>query len=483
MNRRSSVGSHQNKNRAFLPQKLRHFFSSFPDACEFPALPDWLLRRPMGSVWCVPKSPSNRHSRSGGGGGRNRIEPTIESSYRGKKSRNGKSRSKVADLTYKNTWSSFLKSSQSDKVTFYPTKSPPLPRSSSVRFDQSWDDAALDSSVLPPENMTAWRKPHHSSSPIRRRSSMSASSSAKMDARKFSRIESKALREAWLNEDVFPTFGVYGTERSRVPNMRIIDPDGLLENYSTPRKPESSRFVMNKFVSESPGRMPKNRYYQPSPHSGRKADSLDANVSYGTTDTFLTPDSMEVHGTSTLATTSAEQSLTVNPSSATGSFDSVDVEVETNRYSRSAACSRKLSPDSLDMTSIQVHNSSDTSQSVEVQVSSTLTNSSTNTSMAAHISSGSSGGLNGPKVSSYYTTDLARELLLKERAISSANSRKSCLKEKRKPRLASFKDPCRFDWTKRYLYTSVNFVYFHNFKDNFMCHYLYSNLILIVYKT
>ncbi len=445
MNRRCSAGS---KNRAYLPQKLRHFFSSFPDSCELPALPDWLLRRPMGSVWCVPKGSSNqRDSRSGRSCGRNRIEPTEQ---RGKRQRSKSVRSKVADLTYKNTWSSFLKSSQSDKVTFFPAKSPPLPRSSSVRFDSSLDDAALDSSCLPPEHMTAWRKPH-SSSPVRRRSLASTcGSTKKMAASKFSRLESRALREAWLNEDVFPTYGVFASERS---HRRISDPNSLHEypaHRGAPHSVKDSRFIINKFISESPGRRPKSRYYQPSPHSGTKADSLDANVSSGTSDTFLTPDSMEPQGTSTLT---ADQSLSVNATSmATTSFDSMGT-----RFSTSPRPPNKNSPpESLDMTSIQVHNSSDTSQSVQVQVSSTVTKS-TDTSMAAHISSGSSvDAAPAPKMSTYYTNDLARELLLKERAISSANSRKSCLKDsRRKPRSASFKDPCRLDWTKRYLYTLV----------------------------
>ena len=43
---RRPVDDSQSKNRGIIPQKLRHFFASFPDTSfEFPTLPDWLLRK------------------------------------------------------------------------------------------------------------------------------------------------------------------------------------------------------------------------------------------------------------------------------------------------------------------------------------------------------------------------------------------------------------------------------------------------------
>lgn len=356
----------QQKNRAYLPQKVRHFFSTFPDSCELPALPDWLLRRPMGSVCCLPSkscamSRSERSRKS-----RNRIEPesdfSIQQTMRPLTPK--RNRDRVADLTYKNTWSSFLKSAQSEQATFYPTKSASFPRSN-VGFDPSRDHHSADKQA---KEKSKYRKSHFSCSPVRRRPV----------SRKFTKMESKKLREAWLHEDIFPYFG---RERSNVT--------------------ASAK---------------KNNYRPPN----RKGDSVKANVSYSTSDAYLTPDSMQVHGTSTDTSNSVQVQAT---SSSATTYDSMD-----NRY----PCSRRPALLSNSSTRSSKNNSLETTQSVEVQVSSTITNSS-GTSMKAHISSGSS------EVNDFYSRD--REI------------RRSWLSESKLA--ANFRESCRLDWTKRYLYMSV----------------------------
>lgn len=429
-------GGTQSRNRRLIPQKLSHFFSSFPDSYEFPALPDWLLRRPMGSVWCVPKSPQQQHPHGGRNTGRrNRIEPESNAQFIQRRRSSSKKRpSKVADLTYKNTWSSFLKTSKSDQVTFFPIKSPPStvePNSRpSVRFNQrrSWDDTAVLERRPSTENRQ--RKPL-SSSPVRRRPS-----SMRADSRKYSKLESKALREAWLNENVYPQFdSSYLAGSAALMVSSIAQP---------PTVRKSSAYTLREYVRPCPP-------IPPYRSSRRRVDSVEANVSSGTnSDSFVTPGSMEMSGTSTLATTSG--SVNVNAtSSPTTSFDSMQARYST----RPAAPSP---PDRYDVRSYFQDDSletAETSQSVEVQVSSTLTTRSSSTSMQPHMSSESSIGYPTLYVHNVAAATTARDVLIKERAISSANSRKSCLKEgsARKSRTTTFKDPSRLEWTKRYLFT------------------------------
>ena len=96
----------------------------------------------------------------------------------------------------------------------------------------------------------------------------------------------------------------------------------------------------------------------------------------------------------------------------------------------------------------------------ELQVSSTI-NSDSSTSMHPHLSSSSSGARPAHFVADRPLSNTAREILKRERAVSSANlksrSRKSCLKEqgihpRHRPQ-PSFKDANRLEWTRRYLYT------------------------------
>lgn len=437
-------GGHQSKNRRLIPQKLTHFFASFPDAYEFPALPDWLLRRPMGSVWCVPKSPQPNPRNTSR---RNRIEPESNAQFLRRRP-SSKKRSKVADLTYKNTWSSFLKTSKSDQVTFFADKSPPLsatgePRPS-VRFNQrrSWDDSAVSSRR--PSADGRHRKPL-SSSPVRRRPS-----SMRVDSRKYSKLESKAMREAWLNENVFPQFETYSSSSGAMMGSSMAEPPSR-------RPSKSSRYTLQEFMRPCP---------IPPYRSDRRRGSVEANVSSGTNDSFLTPGSMEMSATSTLVTTSG--SVNVNAtSSPTSSFDSMqarystrptapsppDIPYQRPHHSHHAHhAHQRQSPAHYPDDSIETT----TSQSVEVQVSSTMTHSSS-ASMQPHMSSESSSGYPQFCGNNISATTMAREVLKRERAISSANSRKSCLKEGggggRKAYPASFKDPSRLEWTKRYLFT------------------------------
>lgn len=446
MSKRPSGGT-QSKNRRLIPQKLTHFFASFPDSYEIPALPDWLLRRPMGSVWCVPKSPQHQHqqptSSGRNTGRRNRIEPESNAQFlQRRRSSSRKRANKVADLTYKNTWSSFLKTSKSDQVTFYPVKSPPSTVAEasgsisrpSVRFNQqrrSWDDTAVLDSRRQSIDNRGQRKPL-SSSPVRRM----RPSSMKHDSRKYSKLESKALREAWLNENVFPQFSTY----SNSSGAGMVD-SSAAEPPTIHRTSKSSTYTLQEFIRP------------PAYRSDRRRGSIEANVSSATNDSssFLTPGSMEMSGTSTLVTTSG--SVNVNAtSSPTSSFDSMQARYSTRPTVRSPppqyGGGSRFTPadDSLETT---------TSQSVEVQVSSTLTRSSS-TSMQPHMSSESSSGYPTLCVNNVSASTVAREVLKRERAISSANSRKSCLKESganRKSRSTAFKDPSRLEWTKRYLYT------------------------------
>ena len=434
MNCRSGVGS-QSRNRRLIPQKLSHFFSSFPDSYEIPALPDWLLRRPMGSVWCVPKSPQQHHPHgsSRNTGRRNRIEPESNAQFIQRRRSSSKKRaSKVADLTYKNTWSSFLKTSKSDQVTFFPIKSPPCtvePNSRpSVRFNQrrSWDDTAVLESQPSIENRH--RKPR-SSSPVRRRPS-----SMRTDSRKYSKLESKALREAWLNENVFPQFNSTYSASSAAMMVSTQPP--------TLRTNKSSAYTLREYIRPCPP-------IPPYRSGRRRVDSVEANVSSGTSDSFPTPGSMEMSGTSTLPTTSG--SVKVNAtSSPTTSFDSMQARHSTRPTAPSP-------PDQYEGSYFQDDSleTAETSQSVEVQVSSTLTTRSSSTSMQPHMSSESSIDYPTLHINNVAAATMARDVLKKERAISSANSRKSCLKEsgERKSRLTTFKDPSRLEWTKRYLYT------------------------------
>lgn len=459
MNHRSSGLSLQSKNRGLVPQKLRHFFASFPESYEIPALPDWLLRRPMGSVWCVPKSPQLNHPSGGGDhqlhprqkGRRNRIEPESNAQFLPKR-RYSKKANKVANLTYKNTWSSFLKTSQSDQVKFFPVKSiaPPLSAGArpSVRFDQqrrSWDDSALipDRQTSVDDTDSPSPPKPKSSSPIRRRPS-----SMRADSRKYSKIESKALREAWLNENVFPQFSIHYSARAAAAAANATT--AVAQRPVSAHKSSKTSYTLHEIVSSCPPVPP----YRPSAKHHRRC-SIEANVSSGTSnDTYLTPGSMEMSGTSTLPTTSG--SIQVNAtSSPSSSFDSMQARYST----RPVVCSpperdrydHRIPDDSLLETT--------TSQSVEVQVSSTITSS---TSLQPHLSS-SSGGYPDLYVNNMSASNVARDVLKRERAISSANSRKSCLKERSrdernsrgrtKPMASNFKDPSRLEWTKRFLYT------------------------------
>lgn len=462
MNHRPGGSSHQAKNRGLIPQKLRHFFSTFPESYDIPALPDWLLRRPMGSVWCVPKSP--QHNNPSGGdhhrqkGRRNRIEPESNAQFLPKrKPCNSKRANRVANLTYKNTWSSFLKTSQSDQVKFLPDKSiapPPFPNGAgasassarpNVRFDKhrrSWDDSSLVlQRQLSAETSSSLSVKPNSSSPVRRRPS-----SMKTDSRKYSKLESKALREAWLNENVFPQFSLQQYLRTSTAAAAVSDNPA---RGGSAHKQSKTTYTLHEIISSCPPMPP----YRST--CGHRRGSVEANVSSGTSnDTFLTPGSMDMSGTSTLPTTSG--SIQVNAtSSPSSSFDSMQPGYSTRPtvpspperdYHQQQRC---VADDSLLETT--------TSQSVEVQVSSTITSS---TSMQPHLSS-SSGGYPSLFVNDISAATVARDVLKKERAISSANSRKSCLKERnssnnrfsRRPPSSSFKDPTRFEWTKRYLYT------------------------------
>ena len=73
----------------------------------------------------------------------------------------------------------------------------------SVRFQRhSWDDtAAFTEHPLMADSLSPRKS--RSSSPVRRRPFL-----VKPDSRKYLKIEAKALREAWLNEHIFPRFGV-----------------------------------------------------------------------------------------------------------------------------------------------------------------------------------------------------------------------------------------------------------------------------------
>ena len=431
MNHRS--GDLQSKNRGLVPQKLRHFFDSFPDSYEIPTLPDWILRRPMGSVFCVPKKshldppgPDQRQR-----GRRNRIEPESNAQFLPKRRvSTSKRANKVSNLTYRNTWSSFFKTSQSDKVKFFPIKSfAPGPSRPSVRFNhrRSCDDLMVDAVTdrqRSAERICRSSNKPRSASPLRRRpSSMRAE-------RKYSKLESKALREAWLNENVFPQFAIEYSARKATERL-------CPQNNKT-----QNSYTLHEMVSSCPPVPP----YRP---SGRNRRSIDANVS-SSNDTFLSPGSMEMSATSTLPTTSG--SIQVNATSS-NSFDSMlpadPSSPDRDQHYQQRRCF--VRDDSL------LETTTNNSQSVEVQVSSTITSS---TSMHPHMSSSSGAGYPNLIVHDLTAATVAREVLKKERAISSANSRKSCLKERsssssrgRSQQASNFKDPSRLEWTKRYLYT------------------------------
>lgn len=410
----------QSRNRSLIPQKLRHFFASFPDSYEFPALPDWLLHRPMGSVWCVPKSPQKQPRRETGR--RNRIEPESNAQFLpAPRRRSSRRTNRVADLTYKNTWSSFLKTAKSDQVRFFPLKSP----------GRSFDDSVVNTSGERRHSADGRRKCPRSSSPTRRRPS---------SMRPQKKIEAKALREAWLNENVFPQFSRNFSAR----NAAVIDDDPPVRS----RRKSSADYVLREFIQNCPTPVRRERYRG---KSDLRHGSVEANVSSGTTDSLLTPGSMDNSATSTLPTTSG--SINVNAtSSPTSSFDSMQARysVAPLEYEDRVHRRRHIPDDSLE-----------TSQSVEVQVSSTVTGTTqSSASMQPHMSSESSNGF-PPPYGNLSAERVAREVLLKERAISSANSRKSCLKGSarqsrptvRPGRVSHFKDPSRLEWTKRYLFT------------------------------
>jgi len=191
----SHARSRQTRNRCLIPQKVRHFFSTFPDCYEVSGVPDWLLHRSMGNVWCIPKSP-----RVVTRGSRNRVEPESPHVALAQRRHLNKKPNKVANLTYKNTWSSFLKSCQSDQVKLLAGAIPP-PRASSARPSVRFHGSSQ------PADLYLGHRKSRSSSPQRRRPC--SSSAARNESRKYLKIEAKALREAWLNEDIFPTFGDY----------------------------------------------------------------------------------------------------------------------------------------------------------------------------------------------------------------------------------------------------------------------------------
>lgn len=168
--------------------------------------------------------------------------------------------------------------------------------------------------------------------------------------------------------------------------------------------------------------------------------------SSGTADSssFVTPGSMEMSATSTLQTTSG--SLTVHAtSSPSSSFDSVKVpsRASSPEDRKVRVSDPYIADDSLETTT--------TSQSVQVQVSSTLTNSSdSTTSMKPHLSSDSSGCNPILLVNNLPSSPVAREVSRRERTFSS-------VRNKYDPSYSrdNFKDPNRFEWTRRYLYTLV----------------------------
>lgn len=412
----------------------------------------------MGSICVHPKSPQRQPQQSitAGTARRNKIEPLSNAQFiQRRRSSTSKRVNKVADLTYKNTWSSFLKSSQSDQVKFVPIKSPspiasgvaPLSRHLSVRFNhrRSWDDSLM-SEVQRPCDYSR-KSLSKSSSPVRR----SRPSSMRTDSRKYLKQESKAMREAWLNENVFPQFGL----KSAASVGALIATDEM-----TSSRAKTSPFnTLDEFVNSYPNKVLRNS-------SEKRRSDKDAKIT-ATTDSFITPSSLEISGgTSTLATT--RDSVNVNATSTTSSpftsFESAHFPVRPNIRSLAEHHRyhdrRRYHDDSIETTS----------QSVEVQVSS-MTTQSSNTSMQPNMSSGSSstngaGGFCNRPAAAFFVNDMsasavARDVMKKERAISSANSRKSCLKEsfansikhKKSNQKSNFKDRFRLEWTKRYLYT------------------------------
>ena len=398
----------------------------------------------MGSICVYPKSPQPQREHSVGGsrtGRRNKIEPLSNAQFIPR--RKSSSSKRISNLTYKNTWSSFLKTSQSDQVKFVPLKpvSPisiaPLSRHLSVRFNhrRSWDDSVL-SEVQRPYDYSQ-KSLSKSSSPVRRRPS-----SMRADSRKHLKQESKVMREAWLNENVFPQYGIY----SASSDAALEHVEEKAANHS-----KTSSYTLHEFVNSCPHLLRN--------HSGRRRGE-NKTKSTAAKESDLNAGSLEISGASTIGTTSA--SVNVNATSTTSSPfiscitpDSVQTPFPPRSNIRTLSDNEyrcRYDSDSLGNTT--------TSQSVEVQVSS-MTTQSSNTSMQPNMSSCSSSSVwNQPAV---FTNDamsaraVARDVFKKERAISSANSRKSCLKESitssMKNRAPIFKDPFRLEWTKRYLYT------------------------------
>lgn len=176
-------------------------------------------------------------------------------------------------------------------------------------------------------------------------------------------------------------------------------------------------------------------------------------VSSATADssTFATPGSMEMSATSTLQTTSG--SLTVHAtSSPSTSFDSMKAPSGASSPEHRIA---RLSDQHIAEDSLETTTTTTTSQSVQVQVSSTLTNSSdSTTSMKPHLSSDSSGCNPILLVNNLPSSAVAREVLRRERAFCSARNKYDQPWSKH-----NFKDPNRFEWTRRYLYTLVFYVF------------------------
>ena len=395
----------------------------------------------MGSICVYPKSPQPQREHSVGGSRtsrRNKIEPLSNAQFIPR--RKSSSSKRISNLTYKNTWSSFLKTSQSDQVKFVPIKPPspmsiaPLSRHLSVRFNhrRSWDDSIM--SEVPRPCDYSQRSLSKSSSPVRRRPS-----SMRTDSRKHLKQESKVMREAWLNENVFPQYGIYSASS-----------DAAIEEKAANHSKTSS-YTLHEFTNSCPHLLRN--------HSGRRRSEKSTKRT-AVKESYLTPGSLEISGASTLGTTSA--SVNVNATSTTSSpfiscitSDSAQTHFPPRSNIRTLSDNEyrcRYDSDSLGNTT--------TSQSVEVQVSS-MTTQSSNTSMQPNMSSCSSSSIwNQPAV---FTNDVmsaravARDVLKKERAISSANSRKSCLKESitssMKNHAPIFKDPFRLEWTKRYLYT------------------------------
>jgi hypothetical protein len=263
------------------------------------------------------------------------------------------------------------------------------------------------------------------------------------DSRKYLKQESKVMREAWLNENVFPQYGIYSASS-----------DAALEHVQekAANHSKTSSYTLHEFVNSCP-RLLRN-------HSGKRRGEKSTKRTTAK-DACLTPASLEISGASTLGTTSTSVNANVTSTTSSPFISCITSDsMQTHFPARSTnICTLSDNEYRCRYDSDSLGNTT-TSQSVEVQVSS-MTTQSSNTSVQPNMSSCSSNSIwNQPAVFANDTMSartVARDVLKKERAISSANSRKSCLKESitssMKNHAPIFKDPFRLEWTKRYLYT------------------------------